>query len=137
MIAWVNFKKLSSWKSLMHKNAIKIVWGVKSVALLNKIEVLFGEKNLGAFFGAFWPIWGASWFKHFSHPDCILEEIRESCSCYGQHGTSKPGEKFLLNKIWSSASKAKGREKKHRYYKVYIYHVQSCWWVAVLCCTTK
>jgi len=40
----------------MHKNAIKIVWGVKSVALLKKIQVLFGEKNLGAFFGAFWLI---------------------------------------------------------------------------------
>ena len=37
----------------MHKNAIKIVWGVKFVVLLNKIQVLFGGKNLGAFFGAF------------------------------------------------------------------------------------
>ena len=59
---------MSSWKTLMHKNAIKIVWGVKSVVLLTKIQALFGEKNLGAFFGAFWLIWGASWFKHFSHP---------------------------------------------------------------------
>ena len=60
---------MSSWKTLMHKNAIKIVWGVKSVVLLTKIQALFGEKNLGAFFGAFWLIWGASWFKHFSHPE--------------------------------------------------------------------
>ena len=59
---------MSSWKTLLHKNAIKIVWGVKSVVLLTKIQALFGEKNLGAFFGAFWLIWGASWFKHFSHP---------------------------------------------------------------------
>ena len=59
---------MSSWKTLMHKNAIKIVWGVKSVVLLPKIQALFGEKNLGAFFGAFWLNWGASWFKHFSHP---------------------------------------------------------------------
>ena len=59
---------MSSWKTLMHKNAIIIVWGVKSVVLLPKIQALFGEKNLGAFFGAFWLNWGASWFKHFSHP---------------------------------------------------------------------
>ena len=52
---------MSSWKTLLHKNAIKIVWGVKSVVLLTKIQALFGEKNLGAFFGAFWLIWGASY----------------------------------------------------------------------------
>ena len=63
---------MSSWKTLLHKNAIKIVWGVKSVVLLTKIQALFGEKNLGAFFGAFWLIWGASWFKHFSHPDRLV-----------------------------------------------------------------
>jgi len=40
----------------MHKNAIKIVGGVKSVVLFTKIQVLFVEKNLGAFFGAFWLI---------------------------------------------------------------------------------
>ena len=66
-MTYIIFKKMSSWKTLMHKNAIKIVWGVKSVVLLPKIQALFGEKNLGAFFGAFWLIWGASWFKHLSH----------------------------------------------------------------------
>ena len=80
MIAWINFKKLSSWKSLMHKNAIKIVWGVKSVVLLTKIQALFGEKNLGAFFGAFWLNWGASWFKHFSHPGHQIKGWKIGCT---------------------------------------------------------
>ena len=51
----------------MHKNAIKIVWGVKFVALFPKFMVLFEEKNCGAFFGAFWPNCGASWFKIIRH----------------------------------------------------------------------
>ena len=63
---------MSSWKTLMHKNAIKIVGGVKSVVLLTKTQALFVEKNLGAFFGAFCLIWGASWFKHFSHPEITV-----------------------------------------------------------------
>ena len=47
---------------LMHKNAIKIVWGVKNCVLFTKIcalftkfMALFGQKKLCAFLCAFWP----------------------------------------------------------------------------------
>ena len=88
---------MSSWKTLMHKNAIKIVGGVKSVVLFTKIQVLFVEKNLGAFFGAFWLIWGASWFKHISHPE--LKSKQELLSQKGQKNKygSKSGWLKCLN----------------------------------------
>ena len=55
------------YKNFVHKNAIKIFEGFKFVALLTKFLVLFTKKFSGAFFGAFWPKKGASWFKTFRH----------------------------------------------------------------------
>ena len=44
---------LHIWKKLMHKNAIKIVWGVKNCALFTKNMALFGEKNCAPFCALF------------------------------------------------------------------------------------
>ena len=47
------FAKFDISKKFMHKNAIKIVWGVKNCALFTKNMALFGEKNCAPFCALF------------------------------------------------------------------------------------